>query len=107
MSWLAPAVFSRIATRLRLVANGVESMRRAGKWSALPDYLSNHVGPGRIREEVHRFVVSVAWYHLDRARFLREALACRCGHPLSIFLRGLAQLREHLGVAERESSPAP
>jgi glycosyltransferase involved in cell wall biosynthesis len=81
---------SRLLTARYLRA--VEYMRRAGKWSALPDYLSDHVGPGRIREEVHRFAVSVAWYHLDRARFLREALACRCDHPLAIFLRGLAQL---------------
>ena len=69
-----------------------EQMRRNGRWAALPDYLAGHVGPGRIREEVYRFVSAVAWYQLDRTRFVDAADAFDSEHPLWLFVRGLAAI---------------
>ncbi len=71
-----------------------EAMRRSGRWAALPDYLSEHVGRDGIREEVHRFVRLAALYHIDRERFAREALAFDTPHPLATFMRGLAAFEE-------------
>jgi glycosyltransferase involved in cell wall biosynthesis len=67
----------------------VHQMRRADRWAALTDYLADYVGPDRIREEVHRFVTAIAWYHLDRTTFLHAMEAYSSDHPLWMFLEAL------------------
>jgi glycosyltransferase involved in cell wall biosynthesis len=69
-----------------------EQMRRNGRWEALTDYLAGHVGEGGVRPDVQRFVSAIAWYHLDRRRFVREADSLDGAHPLCLFVRGLATL---------------
>jgi hypothetical protein len=70
----------------------VHQMRRNGRWDKLTCYLKACVGPDRIREEVYRFVSAVAWYHVDRARFVREVAAYASDHPLWLFVQGFAEL---------------
>lgn len=94
----------RERTRLLTVryARAFEQMRRQGRWAALTVYLADHVGPGRIRRDVHDFVSSVAWYHLDRARFVRETERIEGEHPLAMFVRGLAALER--GESDRAAA---
>jgi glycosyltransferase involved in cell wall biosynthesis len=93
-----PAERSRLLT-VRYI-RAFEQMRRNGRWAALPDYLAEHAGPGRIREEVRRFASAIAWYHLDRARFVEAAEAFDSNHPLWLFVRGLAAIERGDSAAD-------
>ena len=69
-----------------------EAMRRAGRWASIPNYLIDHAGADGIREDVQRFARAVAWYHLDRQAFVREARSRDSAHPLWQFVGGLAAI---------------
>jgi glycosyltransferase involved in cell wall biosynthesis len=97
-SLYGPVERSRLLT-VRYI-RAFEQMRRNGRWAALTDYLAPQVGPGRIREEVHRFVAAVAWYHQDRARFVQVVDAYDSEHPLWLFGRGLAALERGDATAD-------
>lgn len=84
------------AARRRLLTvryvRAIEDMRRDGRWEAMTTFLADHVGPDGIHEDVQRFGALLAWYHLDRPRFVRETQDLAGHHPLFLFLQGLSAL---------------